>query len=709
MSRKSLIICLSALGGMLLIIGIAIFFLYSGMDSQSESDSVHGPAVLGAIPSDAALVAYGSVNGLCPWDDESLDAIKRHKMSISLHYSGKFHALYAIDVHKADKLEVDAVKQFLSSEGMLIVQEDDLLLASRSSNILKSSTRHLIENVSIKESPGFLDAFISVEGDNILLIPGSASKKLLSAAFTSSISSHSKFISSIADWYALRIDDDTPLCFNGTAYYEGETDEFMTVLQNCEPGESAVAEYLPSYTMSVFTLPLKNHEVFREAYSRFADSKGKWNSMLSKQNKLKKKHKISPEGFFRVLEVEEVATATMVIDNNLERINLIRIDNVDPEILFNDPDMTSMRGYVPVTHDWKYTSFTSSVYGDLFELKDESCFTVMDNWLVIGSRAAIDEYVTKDALSYTLEEYMSHADADDLLSDEPALAVAYYSLTAEKAHVKNYLKNSFREGLRDYIGEPQYCPAVLYISKNKDQMTISATVHSLSLSKTKAPSKERDTKVSVPEGPFKVVNSKTGMVNTFYQNKQKSLCLRNENGKDLWGIPFDKKICGTAQTVDFYNNGKLQILFGAGSQLYIVDVLGRYVKGYPIDLKKEILIGPELYDFEDNGKYSLMVLHSDNTIEKYGINGKKASSWKTISVKDETIKSLPTLLTVNGKRYWIVRTSIQTLIYPHKGGDPITRFEADAKIRPDSEIKTIEGENAVEVDCYDGRRRTIKL
>jgi hypothetical protein len=89
--------------------------------------------------------------------------------------------------------------------------------------------------VSIKESPGFLDAFNSVEGDNILLIPGSASKKLLSAAFTSYISSHSKFISSIADWYALRIDDDTPLCFNGTAYYPSIADlqSSLTLANSC--------------------------------------------------------------------------------------------------------------------------------------------------------------------------------------------------------------------------------------------------------------------------------------------------------------------------------------------------------------------------------------------------------------------------------------------------------------------------------------------
>ena len=141
--------------------------------------------------------------------------------------------------------------------------------------------------------------------------------------------------------------------------------------------------------------------------------------------------------------------------------------------------------------------------------------------------------------------------------------------------------------------------------------------------------------------------------------------------------------------------------------MYLIDRLGRFVNGFPVNLGKEILLGPQPYDFNGTHKYSAVVLHKDNTIEMYNLRGQKPEAWKGIKV-EETIKSLPEIIDVGGKSFWIVRTSIQTLIFPFVGGDPVTEFEGDKKIRPDSPV-TVLDVTSVEVECYDGRKRTVKL
>jgi hypothetical protein len=246
------------------------------------------------------------------------------------------------------------------------------------------------------------------------------------------------------------------------------------------------------------------------------------------------------------------------------------------------------------------------------------------------------------------------------------------------------------------------------LTKEKEQMKVSVEIHTLSMQKTKAPTHDRDTVVLVPAGPFEVKNSHTGKMNTFYQNAQKSICLRDETGKDLWGVPFGKTLCGTAHNIDYYANGKLQIIFGAGSSIYVIDRLGRYVSGFPIDLGKEITLGPDVYDFTGARKYNAMVLHKDNTIQMYNLKGKKPEAWKGITVEKETIKALPEHLKVGGKDFWVVRTSIQTLIFPFYGGEPLTVLDGNSKIKPDSEI-TVVDETSVQVVSYDGKSRNIKL
>jgi hypothetical protein len=203
-----------------------------------------------------------------------------------------------------------------------------------------------------------------------------------------------------------------------------------------------------------------------------------------------------------------------------------------------------------------------------------------------------------------------------------------------------------------------------------------------------------------------VKNSGTGKMNRFYQNSHNSLCL-SQDGKDLWGVSFDKPLCGRAGTVDFFANGKHQILFCAGDKLYLIDRLGRYVKGFPLTLDKEVLLGPDIYDFNGTRKYNVMVLHKDNTVQMYNLKGQKPASWKGITAT-ETIKNLPERLVVGGSTFWVVRTSIQTLIYPFYGGEPLTAFTGDQMIRPDSQVRTVDG-TTVEFTCYDGKVRTAAL
>lgn len=89
------------------------------------------------------------------------------------------------------------------------------------------------------------------------------------------------------------------------------------------------------------------------------------------------------------------------------------------------------------------------------------------------------------------------------------------------------------------------------------------------------------------------------------------------------------------------------------------------------------------------------------------MKGQKPDSWKGIKT-EETIKAMPERIVVGDRSFWVVRTSIQTLIFPFGGGSPITVYEGDDKIRPDSEIRILD-ESSVEVESYDGKRRTVTL
>ena len=221
------------------------------------------------------------------------------------------------------------------------------------------------------------------------------------------------------------------------------------------------------------------------------------------------------------------------------------------------------------------------------------------------------------------------------------------------------------------------------------------------------PAAAKDTVVTVPSGPFKVKNCATGKTNLLSQQSNNWLVLKDEKGKGLWGVQFGTPICGAVSEIDYFGNGKIQFLFASGSKLYLIDRLGRFVKPFPVELGKEVLIGPAAYDFSGAHAYTAMVLHKDNTIGMYDLHGKTPSSWKGIK-SEETIKSLPELLRIKGKRFWVVRTSVRTVIYGFDGGSPVYNPGGNKMLRPDAKIK-VNDNGSVYALCHDGKERVLKL
>lgn len=709
MSRKSLIFCISALAVLILGVAAAVAVLYSDSDGSGTSDlsdvsdrSRYG--LLSAVPSDAVFVSCFSKAGI-------LDS----KMAISLHYSGKLVPLYLYDAGKSVEEQMPEVAEAIASlegRGLTVEYVPDLsgravIAASSSEAVVKSSLRHIGKGMSVADAPGFAEASALVHGNDVVFISNVHASYLVPAVLTRKYAACSSFISRTADWTVFDMSvSDMHLSLNGSAVYDGDASEFMNVLEKSSPAHSSLSEIIPSYTVTASSVPMSDIGGYVSAYRNYLDSRQAMQKNAALQKTLAGKAGISPVDFMKAIDVKEVAVASFMAGGKLEKVLLLKTGVSMPEVLFKGIEAPSERKYVPAVHAWPYESFASSVFGDLFGLEDETCFTYINGWVVAGSIDAVEEYVSGRALDYTLKQYMSDASQDDLLGRRKSAFVSYLSFSENEAYIKEVFRPDFLKLISPVFEGAEYSPAVFSVSHGKSGLSLSADVMSLAMQKSKAPSFERDTVVTVPEGPFQVRNSGTGKMNSFYQNSHLSLCLR-EDGKDLWGIPFKQPLCGTAYNVDYYANGKLQIIFGAGSSIYIIDRLGRYVSGFPVDLKKDILLGPDVYDFNGTRKYNIIVLHKDNTLEMYNLKGQRPASWKTISPA-ETVKRLPERIVVGGSSFWVVRTSIQTLIYPFYGGEPLTAFAGDQMIRPDSEVVVLDAAS-VEVSCYDGKKRAVKL
>ncbi len=752
MNRKTLILCLSTLALLCAIVAAGVYFLYSpgngspknkGTDTAPKSDY----KLFSAVPSDAAMLMSFSrlsdavsvlndstqifsvlmtdaTSAKHPFSNfmkysrkASLGSLRSENAVISLHYSGTLDPLMIISAGTAPSdtsAEVRSLMNLADSAKLLhrFIDCSDiaapesklyktmLLLISSSETLLTATERHLEGGMSVLDKDTFPMAAAAADGQDALFVSHDYASKLFPVYLNRPYTSHASFFGRFADWSVLSIRNNSSkkLSMAGTSVVpENDKTGFVNVYASSPAGETLFASAVPASTVFAVSVSTAKIQSYEDSYLQYLDAAGKTEKFNSVSKALSDSLGVTPRQWFERLDVKEVVRADMLTEDGTVPLLFIRPGKENKDLILKGSELNNIKEAAQV-HENPYRGYVSSIMGGLFTA-DDSHAVYRDSWIIFGPSATLEK-LGDDRLE-TLASAM-----DLSIPEKGNNMTAYFSMSGYQSQLGKIFKPALVAAARQSLMGVTDAAAVLSVSGSSLALEVTrANIASAEKSPGMA-ALSQDTSVVVPEGPFKVTNSGTGKTNYLSQASNGAISLKDENGKGLWGIAFQGKICGYVECIDYYANGKLQFLFASGSKLYLIDRLGRFVTSFPVDLGKEIVLGPGVYDFTGAKGYTAIVLHSDNTIGMYDLHGRLREGWQGIT-SEETIRTLPELVEVGTKKYWAVRTSVQTLIYPFMGGETLTKLSGDRKIRPDSEITVKDG--TVSATCLDGKVRNIKL
>ncbi len=761
MNKKALIACLSALVILALIVVGAVAVLYSGKKPSAEipaaelfeKASSRSP-LLCAVPSDAAMVMCGkSMKSLLPVLNDStylvgrlfcgdadktfgkflkeagallnsgeVNSLKGSAVAISMHYSGSLSPLMVVDSGKMPKDSVSGVwKLFALADTLglshsVVTSSDDstpalrrkvLAVFSPAESLVNSLARNVSSNTSVLGNDACARLAAGVSSDIAILVNNEYASKLASSFLSKQYRKHSSFFKSYAEWSLLEVSaaDSKSLRLEGGTASISSPAYFSNIYRGVKPGTAGFMSILPAGTLQALSLQISDVVSYEKEYQKYLDAVGKIKNSRAESQRLKKQSGIEPETWAKALDIKEIVQASLPMRNGASPLLLIRPGNKDVSIIFKGLEYKKLRDYDGEVKPYQYRGFATNLFGSSFAVPDSS-FVFRNGWIAVGESDVLEAFA-KASEGKKLADVISSSGLSNMLKTDGTSVQFYYDPGVDPESLKNVLSSSLVKSVPYLLDGMSNCPFLLSVVPGETpQMTVDVSRVEFT-GGADAPAMSKDTTVVIPKGPFAVTDCSTGKKKLFSQQSNNYLVLKEENGKGIWGVPFQTPICGAVSEIDYFGNGKIQFLFASGTKLYLIDRLGRFVKPFPVELGKEILLGPAAYDFTGAHGYVVQVLHTDNTIGMYDLHGKPVPDWKVIK-SDETIKSLPELLKVKGKRYWVVRTSVRTLVYGANGGTPVLNPSGNKMIRPDATLKSNE-DGTISALCYDGKERSLKL
>jgi len=201
--------------------------------------------------------------------------------------------------------------------------------------------------------------------------------------------------------------------------------------------------------------------------------------------------------------------------------------------------------------------------------------------------------------------------------------------------------------------------------------------------------------------PFFFTNHNTGATEIFIQDFQNNIYLLSSAGKILWQAQIRERIRGDVFMIDYYKNGKNQLLFTGKDYMHLIDRNGNYVDKFPVKLKSPASNGIALFDYENNMEYRLCIAGDDRKIYVYDRSGAPVKGWNLFTTRGK-VEDQISFFRVKGKDYIVVADD-QSVYFLDRTGSIRVNLKEPVIKAGGSSVRLMEGtEPSVVLSSPDG-------
>ncbi len=346
-------------------------------------------------------------------------------------------------------------------------------------------------------------------------------------------------------------------------------------------------------------------------------------------------------------------------------------------------------------------------------------FAFYDNYLISGnSFNTISRVLYDNILNKTLAHDPAYRDFENTL---PSRAGYFFYCVPYRIldYLSDFVSDDIIKGLKHNITSLKKIEAIGYQVASSNEMLYNSLSVRFKEEAREEPNTAWETLLDATAciKPFFFTNHITGAKEIFIQDLKNNVYLINAAGRVLWKVPLNERIQGSVYMIDYYGNGKNQLLFSGKNYLHILDRNGNYVERYPVRLRSPATNSLALFDYDKNNNYRLFIAGEDRKVYSYDKSGNVVRGWKPFSTAG-TVLSEINYFRVSGKDYIVVSDDKSVYFLDRRGNirvnlkEPVTRAKGSTmSLVPGSDPAVVcsAPDGTIQYIYFDGTVRKFSL
>ncbi len=527
------------------------------------------------------------------------------------------------------------------------------------------------------------------------------------------------------------------IIFNGFSSYSSEN--YWQIFNNQSSIKMTIQNAIPADSKGFTALSIENIKKFRKDYEAYLQHQGSFVSYQNKQQQMSKQGISNMPLLLDNIIDQEIAFRhdNILTTSNDESLIIIKtksgssaLENIKAALSAyakkNDKVLNDFCSTIDIDSEIKYKVYSfpfedifDTFYGRAFAPAKTNYVCLYDNYLIFGAeRFSIKKAIMANILKQT---YANDANFVDFYSSFSAKNTFFYfengsniipkiqknigEKKCQESGINNETATNFYALAYQLVSSDNYVYNNILINYNANLRDKPQTVWSSQLD-------------AAPMGKPQFVKNHYSKENEIcIQDEQNNLYLISNSGRVIWKKPIGEKIISSICQIDYFRNGKLQLLFNTPSKLWLLDRNGNFVERYPILLPSQASTGLSLFDYDHNRDYRIFVPTIDKHIYLYNKDGNMNTGFKFGTTEYPLTMPLQ-FFRIGGKDYLVCTDKNHVYILNRQGKRRVkikNQFSASPNnafyLGKDNSyfLATTDNKGSVRKVYFDGSIKTIEL